>query len=263
MSGEFLPVYSLLDSALNPYFCMNKKFLIQTIKGKVVHDFAFTLERALEYQAWRGEKFETEYIEGFIENYPMTPNIIPIGTIEFVHFYLSLLGINPPPPLNVPRSLIPWALGVKDDMNFEPGKEYYYKSTKNIKDPSNGSYVYPDYPPSSIDLFQVREYIPDIISEWRGFIYRGDLVGLHNYFGDFTCYPDIKIIQECIKAWTEMNKNKAYTLDFGISEEHGTFVLEAHRFYSCGLYGFSDYQILPWMFIRTWNGITKNTIVSE
>ena len=66
---------------------MNKKFLIQTIKGKVVHDFAFTLERALEYQAWRGEKFETEYIEGFVENYPMTPNIIPVGTVEFVHFY--------------------------------------------------------------------------------------------------------------------------------------------------------------------------------
>ena len=60
-----------------------------------------------------------------------------------------------------------------------------------------------------------------------------------------------------------MNKNEAYTLDFSISKEHGTFVLEAHRFYSCGLYGFSDYQILPWMFIRTWNGITKNTVVSE
>ena len=55
---------------------MNKKFLIQTIKGKVVHDFAFTLERALEYQTWRGEKFETEYAAAARDRKSAEKNVI-------------------------------------------------------------------------------------------------------------------------------------------------------------------------------------------
>ena len=45
----------------------------------------------------------------------------------------------------------------------------------------------------------------------------------------------------------------AYTLDIGVKWKEGgneTFVIECHDFYSCGLYGFSDLNKLPFMFNR-------------
>ena len=39
------------------------KFLIQTIDGEVVHDFAFELLRAIEYHKWRGDEMEFEFLD--------------------------------------------------------------------------------------------------------------------------------------------------------------------------------------------------------
>ena len=50
----------------------------------------------------------------------------------------------------------------------------------------------------------------------------------------------------------------AYTLDVGIND-NGTFVIEVHDFFSCGLYGFSNHPILPQMFGRWYTEyINKN-----
>ena len=99
----------------------------------------------------------------------------------------------------------------------------------------------------------VSEYI-DIDSEWRAFVFNNELVGLHNYSGDFTIFPDVKLIKIMIK---DFNYNGAYTLDIGVNLK-GTFIIECHDFFSCGLYGFEDYKLLPKMFISTWNKLIKD-----
>ena len=93
----------------------------------------------------------------------------------------------------------------------------------------------------------------DIESEWRSFIFNKKLIGLQNYSGDFTMFPNVELINEMIKDYSN---NGAYTLDVGINDK-GTFVIECHDFFSCGLYGFSDYKMLPLMFINTWNKLIK------
>ena len=42
-----------------------------------------------------------------------------------------------------------------------------------------------------------------------------------------------------------------YTLDVGINSEK-TFVIECHRFFSCGLYGYCDHNTIPIMFSQAW-----------
>jgi len=66
----------------------------------------------------------------------------------------------------------------------------------------------------------------------------------------FCHITDVKLINEMINEYK--GKNLCYTLDVGVNDK-GTFILESHDFFSCGLYGFSDYRILPKMFIATWN----------
>jgi hypothetical protein len=103
------------------------------------------------------------------------------------------------------------------------------------------------------DIYFVSEEI-DIESEWRTFIYNGELVGIHHYLGDFTIFPDILFIQQMIAAYK--NCPPAYTLDVGINK-NGTFLIEVHPFVSCGLYGFRNYKLLPSMFISSFQYLVK------
>jgi ATP-grasp domain, R2K clade family 2 len=128
--------------------------------------------------------------------------------------------------------------------------EFFIKSNDRIKGYStfvgvaNGLYFPFDIPDGN---YQISEKI-NIDSEWRAFVYDGKLVGLQNYSGDFTRFPDIRTI----KGMIEMYKSSpiAYTLDIGINDDSGTFVIECHDFFSVGLYGFADYKRLPHMFYQ-------------
>lgn len=92
--------------------------------------------------------------------------------------------------------------------------------------------------------------IIDIDSEWRTFVYNGDMVGLQNYSGDFTVFPNVHTIKDMINDYK--SAPKAYTLDVGVNK-NGTFIIECHDFFSCGMYGFADYKVIPAMYIATWN----------
>ena len=95
--------------------------------------------------------------------------------------------------------------------------------------------------------YQISELI-DIDSEWRCFVYNNELVGLQNYIGDFTLFPSIDAIKHMIKEY--ISSPVAYTLDVGVNKDN-TFVIEVHDFFSCGLYGFFNHKVLPFMF-RDW-----------
>ena len=85
----------------------------------------------------------------------------------------------------------------------------------------------------------------EIDSEWRTFIFKGKIVGLQNYLGDFTLFPDVDLIRKMVSVFVPAPV--AYTLDVGINK-NGTFIIEVHDFFSCGLYGFENFNILPAMF---------------
>lgn len=95
----------------------------------------------------------------------------------------------------------------------------------------------------------------DIKSEWRAFVYKGELLDVRNYSGDFRIFPDISIIEEMIKDYK--NSPKAYTLDVAVDDKENTVLIEIHQFFSCGLYGFADYRVLPKMFIDTHKEIIR------
>ena len=85
-------------------------------------------------------------------------------------------------------------------------------------------------------------------------MFKGEIVGLQNYAGDFMSFPDTYKIQQMIDAY--IKAQIAYTLDVGIFG-NDTFVIEVHDFFSCGLYGFSNHNILPFMFSRWFNEFIK------
>lgn len=268
-------------------------FVLQTVNNKVVHDFVFELERAIEYQKWRGNEFDSRYssIENLmslnIENIELK-NIVPVGTVEFVlkfcEIFLNKKVSSIIKPINVPQKLFHHSGSYRNIQNitlteenrnklFDEYKFYdlcFVKSNEQIKSKVNGQYNVTDLlncnkiPNGD---YQISNYIYDIESEYRCFIYKDELLGIQWYSGDYTIFPDVNRIKTMIKEyrWDYGYGNgapQAYTLDVGISDEE-TFVIECHDFFSCGLYGFCDYEKLPFMFIRAFNNIRNNLLKYE
>lgn len=234
-----------------------KTFLIQTINGKIKHDFSFQLLEAIEYQNWYYNEKRYNII---LSDTHKTENCIPVGTVEFVLSYLKEYHeIEEVKPINIPSCLMKLTFLKRHveivNTNNTPiiikDKPLFIKDNCKIKG-------FADIITKSSNLkgeFLVSELI-NIDSEWRAFVYDKKLVGLQNYSGDFTLFPDVDLIKEMIKHYTYCPP--AYTLDVGLNKKEGTFLIEVHNFFSCGLYGFSDSRILPQMFIRSFNYILQN-----
>lgn len=232
-----------------------KTFLIQTVGGRVTHDFSFTLIEKVKFSNWfRDEKlYDYRFTQSLINTEGLInkglENLIPVGSVEFVQDYYNFYhDIDKVLPINIP---------------YELWKEKYLKRYVMLKSMS-GEYLFPygkyfikdndkikgitdivsscDIPNSSNWI--ISELI-DIESEWRGFVFNGELLDIRCYTGRFDVFPDVELVREMIKAY--QHSPRAYTIDVGVNKDKGTFLIECHQFFSCGLYGF-DNSLLPQMF---------------
>lgn len=264
-------------------------FLIQTIEGKIKHDFAFALEHAIEYQKWRGNDMDVTYCsleelkEGLYED---VKDYIPIGTVEFVFAfidkYVKFGGSNEIYPLNVPFSLKPYAKRfISDEELVDDRTEIYHewvnrvgrdgkifiKSDEKIKSVYNDIYTVDklfDIYNLPNGRYQISTLV-DIKSEFRCFVYKKQLLGIQYYSGDFMTFPDVTTILEMVDTYCNtigFDATQAFTLDVAVTNTGETIVIEVHDFFSCGLYGFDDANSLPYMFIRSFYDI-KNRILTK
>lgn len=219
------------------------------------YDFCFHLLEAIEYHNWINNNQEMRY--------DLTPmfaamnnNMIPIGSVEFVHSYMNWFNIPIPPPINIPRQL---------QSILYTGRNVHYGGVQSISECSfvksatkikGFTGIVDPAEPRLVELiddtYLVSEII-DIESEWRGFVHNGKLVDIRNYSGDPQIFPDVSAVGEMINAWRDAPI--AYTIDVAIclrNYKRATVLIECHNFYSCGLYGFQDHRKLPIMFSQWW-----------
>ena len=243
-------------------------FLIQTIGGQIVDDFAFELIQCQEYYRWKipVEPFEITYHEGLSFDGIANPDkYIPVGSVEFVSLYLDTFypeAVAALRPLNVPEVLFPLAgrrivnvETTKDLQVFKPGAQLFRKSNHVIKNVNNGLWVNNPERQEEAVGFQVSEEI-NIDSEWRLFVFHDEILHVSNYAGDPLLFPSLLSIRQMLSAYKGLSP-AAYTLDVGVCLDHEkhqvrTVVIECHRFFSCGLYGFGDRNKYPKMLSQTW-----------
>lgn len=215
------------------------KFLIQTIKGKVKHDFSFTLLESIDFQNWirKDKSFKASFTDELTK-----PGYIPIGSVEFVSKYLNDYYGLIPKPKNIPIELIGknWTgRNVINGTEKDIIGEKFVKSNDKIKSFTEICSIAPQ------GNYQISDLII-IESEWRAFVYEGKLVGLKNYSGEFDIFPNVNKIKAMINAYKA--QPIAFTLDVAINN-NDTVIIEIHDFFSCGLYGFTEH-FLPFMFSK-------------
>ena len=187
--------------------------------------------------------------------------LIPVGSVEFVSTYLRTYFPQAETslrPLNVPERLFRFAgrkiANVECPVDLEPfsgSARLWRKSNTLIKEPSNGLLEY--HPGLSREFIgcQVSEEI-DILSEWRVIIFHDEIIYLAPYSGDCMVFPSVEAVKRMVECY-KSESPVAYTLDVAVTASGMTVVMECHRFFSCGLYGFADYGKLPYMLSQTWH----------
>ena len=250
------------------------RFLIQKSGGKVLYDFVFALQQAVGYFDWRGgERLVLKAVNcedgaGPDAGWRDFPGVsrpdawTPVGSVEFVSQYLRRFypgAVEALRPLNVPDRLFRyagrfvWNVRYYSDVDLLPfsGDDVIYrKSLDVIKHPDNGMARYRDTLKDGLVGFQVSGTL-DFVSEWRVLVFHRDVLHCANYSGDPLRFPDSDSIMAMVEAYGD-DAPAAWTLDVGVTGNGDTVVVECHRFFSCGLYGFNDYLKLPAMLSQTW-----------
>lgn len=172
-------------------------------------------------------------------------DIIPIGTIPFINSWLTKYYNKTMFPIEVPKCLqsqkfLGRAYDIVSKDSIPKHGNYFVKGINQLK---SGTFVGDmvrwwtvhshDYEPN--DLFILSNEL-NMLSEWRVYVVRGELLNISQYDGDPSIFPDINIIREAVHLCNNDNYvPKSYTLDVAVTPQ-GTVVLEVHPFTSVGLY---------------------------
>jgi len=228
------------------------RFLIQRFSDEPnIHDFSYTLIEACKYHNWfYGEEImKWEYVSDDWVDLEKKEHLtaIPVGGVEFVVNSIEKSFNLKIKPKNIPIELMNGKY-LKRSVFFGTEKDVVDKKFVKEHNKIKGyTQITNDPPPGEYLISDLVEFK----SEWRGFVYKNELVGLNNYLGEFDVFPNVKIINEMIEKYKKAAPI-AYTIDVGVVDKsEDTVLIEVHDFFSCGLYGFSDLRVLPKMF-RDW-----------
>ncbi|MBN9117935.1 MAG: ATP-grasp domain-containing protein [Planctomycetes bacterium] len=206
------------------------------------------------YAAWKGfgakgyplDFFEWDELVG--RYLPLARDTLLVGGTVAVHKALAQLGLPIPLPLNVPESLTAFAgrklwtttLG-ELRQQFEAGSAapVFVKPLASAKEFA-GLVV-----ASVADLARVRHLDNDLavqaaepvafVSEWRYFVLCGEVVGTAHYQGDCFTHPTAATVRNAVAAYTAAPA--AYGLDFGVTADGRTLLVEANDGFALGCYG--------------------------
>jgi hypothetical protein len=91
------------------------------------------------------------------------------------------------------------------------------------------------------------------VAEWRCFVRYGEIIDVRKYGGDWRLKYDYKIIEQALEAYK--SAPKAYAMDFGLTDNDRTLLVEVNDGYSLGSYGLLSLDYAKFLSAR-WAEIT-------
>ena len=188
-----------------------------------------------------------------------------VGGIPVVIAALARLGIYPPELPSIPEHLQryaqrrTWETTMQAARNeIDGGRSIFVKPLpsdrklfsgtvfRTFRDTIPTAHVPPDYP-------VICSEPVEFASEYRVFVVDRDILGLRHYKGDFRIFPDVQIIDEAVAAYSP--GPSAYGIDFGVTSDGRTLLVETNEAYSLGCYGLTP-LLYSSLIERRWNELT-------
>jgi hypothetical protein len=178
---------------------------------------------------------------------------VVVGNISDVHKVLDSFHLDVPAPLDYPASL----------ESFFGRKIWKSTMHKFAADNAFNFFIKPLHRSklftgkligSERDLIGCHDYQMDMdiwcaepvnfLAEWRCFVRYGKILDVRRYRGDWKLHYDATVIEKAVSCYT--GAPNAFALDFGLTDDGKTLLVEANDGYSLGCYGLSvlDYAKL-------------------
>jgi hypothetical protein len=123
---------------------------------------------------------------------------------------------------------------------------------------------------SELEMFRYCDEINDIntkiiisepvtfLAEYRIFVLDGKILDSKKYMGSYKLIPDYEIVEKAIADYK--NAPIAYSIDFGVTDDGRTLLVECNDAYSLGPYGLNNMDLTR-MFILRWNQILDKALI--
>ncbi len=168
---------------------------------------------------------------------------VVVGYISSVKQAIRNLGITPPVEIDYPEELQDyfgrklWKSTLHTVYNDETMWPVFVKPVLGKQ--FNGTFVKSLTDLVGIGSQEDREVWcsepVNFISEYRCFIKYGRLVDAKRYKGSFKVIPNFDIVEKCIQDFT--NQPAAYSLDFGVTDDGRSLLIEVNDGFAIGSYG--------------------------
>jgi hypothetical protein len=208
---------------------------------------------------------ETAPIHGFGDIQELTdlgPTVMVEGWLQTVWEALERVGIKPPPPLDYPEELRPFL-----------GRDLWTDTLGNVRQGFQKVFV----KPLKAKLFtgivwdgglearrrtvtcedSTKVWVSSTIefkSEFRAFILDGRILDVRRYKGEWWHSPSRKVVEAAVKRYK--SAPRAYCLDFGVTKDRFTCLVEANDGYAFGHYGL-HHVLLARMLAARWEELTN------
>ena len=224
------------------------KVFIQKVDGEFHNVNPYTAWRGFEFMGWETEFFAAHQIPELVQTGQLTRETPVVGGIPVVTGAIEALGCPMPQTSSLPPVLEPYfgrrvweqSLGeVRYHVNNERGPLFIKPLPQDHK-LFNGHVVN-----KFRDLILTSSIAPEtqilcseaihLVSEYRGFVHRGEIIGLRHYHGDFRFYPDTKIADDALANFEGCPV--ACSMDWGVTRDGKTVLIEVNDAYALGCYG--------------------------
>ncbi len=222
-----------------------KRVYIKRAGGEIASEACYAAWKGFSAKGYSLDFFEWDELTG--RHLPLARDTLLVGGTVAVHKALTQLGLPIPAPLNVPDPLTAFA-GRKlwATTLGEIRKRFEVGSTPVFAKPLASAKEFAGFViGSATDLARVRHLEDDLVvqaaepvafvSEWRFFVLRGNAVGTAYYKGDCFTHPDSNTVRNAVAAYT--TAPAAYGLDFGVTTDGRTLLIEANDGFALGCYG--------------------------
>lgn len=204
--------------------------------------------------AWRGFDLKSYPVEFFewpdlkAGRVPIDPHTLVAGGVGTVRHALAALGVVPP-PIDLPTRLAGY-LGravrattfgeVRAIFAGDPPDPLFVKPRDALKAfTGHVLTAFRDLIPTAgfpDDLAVWASEVVDFVSEWRYFVLRHEIIGVGHYRGCPFTHPDASTVRRAVAEFRP-DAPAAYGIDFGVTADGRTLLVEANDGYSLGHMG--------------------------
>lgn len=165
-----------------------------------------------------------------------------VGFPKDLAFAIGVYEMNPFPFINYPKQLTKYlhrTIDIVEKQDIPDNYSFFIKPMYDKEFLGRVAYAFKDLIGIKFNPYYICTQILNIISEYRGYVINGQLIGIKHYKGSPFVVPFEEVINQMLQEYSDAPN--AYALDIGVLDSGETILIEVNNALTSGNYGLSDW----------------------